>query len=115
MNPDVPPIVPSPTPRTNVRRIKRIAPLKLGAMLGVIYAAISIVFVPFLLLAFIGAGTAAHASDAPQVPFMFGMGAAFVVALPILYGIMGFIGGVVMAFIYNLAAKWIGGVEVEVE
>jgi hypothetical protein len=35
--------------------------------------------------------------------------------LPIFYGAMGFILGVIGAFIYNLIARWVGGIEVEVE
>jgi hypothetical protein len=42
------------------------------------------------------------------------MGAAFTVMIPVLYGVMGFIGGIIGALIYNLVAKWIGGIEVEV-
>jgi hypothetical protein len=32
-----------------------------------------------------------------------------------LYAIMGFLIGAIGAFVYNLVAKWIGGIEVEVE
>jgi len=33
----------------------------------------------------------------------------------VIYGVMGFIFGVISAAIYNLVAHWIGGIEVEVE
>ena len=42
---------------------------------------------------------------------MFGFG----IFMPIVYGVMGFIFGILMAAIYNLIARWIGGIEVEVE
>jgi len=35
--------------------------------------------------------------------------------MPFFYAALGFIFGVVGAFIYNLLAKWVGGIEVEVE
>jgi len=35
--------------------------------------------------------------------------------MPFIYAIMGFVGGIVSAFVYNLIARWVGGVEVEVE
>jgi len=35
--------------------------------------------------------------------------------LPIIYGVMAFIFGVIGAALYNLVARWIGGLEVEVE
>lgn len=37
------------------------------------------------------------------------------VFLPIIYAVVGFIGGVIAAFIYNLVAKWTGGVEFTTE
>jgi len=42
---------------------------------------------------------------------MFGFG----IFIPIVYGEMGFIFGILMAAICNLVAGWIGGIEVEVE
>ena len=42
---------------------------------------------------------------------MFAMG----ILMPVIYGVMGFIGGVIGAAVYNLVARWIGGIELEVE
>ena len=42
---------------------------------------------------------------------MFGFG----IFMPVFYGVFGFIFGVISAAIYNLIARWIGGIEVEVE
>ena len=42
---------------------------------------------------------------------LFGAGA--VVILPIVYGCIGFVGGLIMAPLYNLVAKVVGGIEVE--
>jgi len=95
------------------KRIKRIAPLKTGIVLGVLYALLSLIAVPFLLIA--GAGIAAAArQNGTAVPFafIFGAGALF---LPVLYGVMGFITGVIAAAVYNLVAKMTGGIEVTVE
>ena len=38
-----------------------------------------------------------------------------IIIYPIFYGIIGFIGGAITAFLYNLIANWIGGVEIELE
>jgi hypothetical protein len=35
------------------------------------------------------------------------------VGFPIFYGVMGFIGGVVMAAMYNLVASFTGGIKME--
>jgi hypothetical protein len=42
------------------------------------------------------------------------LGVLAVVMCPIIYGILGGVGAVIGALIYNLAAKWVGGLEVEI-
>ena len=44
-----------------------------------------------------------------------GFGAAAIVVLPIFYGVIGAIGGLVTAFLYNLVAGVVGGIEIDVE
>jgi hypothetical protein len=48
------------------------------------------------------------------IPALF-VGVGAIVFLPILYGIFGFIGGMIYALLYNLAAGVIGGLELEIE
>jgi hypothetical protein len=43
----------------------------------------------------------------------FGVGA--IVILPIVYGVMGAIFAAIGAFIYNIVAGWVGGIEIEVQ
>lgn len=40
---------------------------------------------------------------------------AAVIIIPIVYGVFGFIGGAICAWIYNLCAKWIGGLQIEIK
>ena len=101
------------------RRLKRIAPLQLGKISGILYALSTLLFVPFILL------FSLLASFAPQVAeggaamssgvLGLGMGLGLMVMLPIMYGVLGFIAGVIGAFLYNIVAGWVGGIEVEVE
>lgn len=85
------------------QKVKRIAPLQFGKLLAVVYALLSLIFIPFMLIA---------SSLAPDGS---GFGLLFVIGMPVLYIIMGFIGGIIGAFFYNIAAKWVGGVELEIE
>jgi hypothetical protein len=102
------------------RRIKRIAPLQAGKMLGVLYTCMGLIFLPFFALAGVAGAFAQHAQQTQNVSgppaalmtvMMFGFG----IFMPIIYGVMGFVFGIIMAAIYNLIARWIGGIEVEVE
>jgi hypothetical protein len=44
-----------------------------------------------------------------------GLGLFYMIALPIMYGIIGFIFGAIGAAIYNMASRTIGGLELELE
>jgi hypothetical protein len=37
------------------------------------------------------------------------------IVAPFLYGAMGFVFGALGAWIYNLTAKWLGGIEIQLE
>ncbi len=42
-----------------------------------------------------------------------GLGVLSIIVLPIIYGIIGFIAGILTALFYNIAASLVGGIEVE--
>lgn len=93
------------------KNLTRISPVKAGVVLGVLYALLACIAVPFLLLAGVGMAAASRSSGANMMPgsFIFGIGALF---LPVVYGVVGFIGGLIAAAVYNLVAKWTGGLEI---
>jgi len=41
------------------------------------------------------------------------IGVAAVIVLPLFYGLLGFIGGIITAALFNLVASMVGGVEIE--
>ena len=87
------------------KRLQHIAPLQLGIVLAALYGAISLIFVPFILIfSAIGAKTGNSSG-------IFAGGMIFIIFIPVLYATMGFIGGIITAAIYNLLAKWTGGIE----
>jgi hypothetical protein len=102
------------------RRLKRIAPVKFGLILGIVYGLMSLVFVPFFLL-FAGisvlAAVAGHSTSpnaAGGVVSAIGMCVIMVFAR-IFYAVFGGLIGMLLAWLYNVAAGWIGGIEFEVE
>lgn len=44
-----------------------------------------------------------------------GVGAAIIILAPIMYGIAGWISGLIIGALYNLVSSWIGGLEVQTD
>ncbi len=89
-------------------------------MLGVLYACLGLIFLPFIGIAALAGAFAEQAHHAPgplaaPLGMAIGLMIVFGLMIPVMYGVMGFIFGVIGAAIYNLIAGWIGGIEVEVE
>jgi hypothetical protein len=97
--------------------ITKVGVMSLGKLMGLLYAAIGIVFgLLYALFAVVGGGAmmAMGGGDgAMGGGMMMGMGIAAVIILPIFYGVLGFIGGLITALLFNLAAKYTGGLEIE--
>jgi hypothetical protein len=85
------------------QRITRFSIGQSAKFLGVLYLLFGLLFVPFFLL--IGM----FAPEGQGFPF----GMAFAIAMPVMYGVFGVIGGAIGALLYNLVAGWVGGIEVE--
>ena len=75
--------------------------MQLAKVLAVLYACLSLIVVPFLILGAVMGSDSGNAG----VPLVFAL------LLPILYAIGGFIGGLIVAALYNLIAGWTGGIE----
>ena len=94
--------------------IRRIAPLSCAKIAGTIYAALGLVFGIFIALLSSIAPALFGAQSRPMPPMMgLFMGVGAVIFLPIFYGILGFLSALVVAWIYNLVASRIGGIEID--
>jgi len=90
--------------------LTRIAPLRAGIVIGILYGLMALIFLPFIVFAeLFGASTGGTGGA-----FMLFGGIAFAIFIPVIYAIMGFIGGIIGAALYNLVANWTGGIEFEV-
>lgn len=100
--------------------IRKIGVVSCGKVMGALYALAGfIIGACVALFSLIGAGAMMAARDESHVGQMggafsaiFGVGA--IVFLPLFYGILGFIGGLITAALYNLVAGFVGGIEVDV-
>jgi hypothetical protein len=97
-------------------RVKRIGPLSLAKVMGLVYAGLGLIVGAIMsLVAVLGAavGFAHRGGGVPMLGVLFGAGA--VILLPIFYGLLGFVCGAIGAWIYNLAAGAVGGLELDLE
>lgn len=101
--------------------VRRVGVLSVGKVLGGLYALLGLVIGAFyalfaLLFAVIGASTASSSGDAligGAGGVVFGI--LSIVLFPLFYGLLGFIGGILSAFLYNLIARFVGGIELDME
>jgi len=94
-------------------RIMHIPPVRFGLVLGLINGFVGMIVAPVLLLTLGAAATAADLNYAPKllgIPWLFaGAGALF---MPFIHAVGGFLFGVLLAMVYNFAARWTGGIEI---
>jgi hypothetical protein len=90
--------------------IKSVGAFSCAKIMGTLYVIIGLVFgglVSLVAMAGFGRGGSGFGGA------LFGIGA--VIILPIFYGVLGFVATLIGAWLYNLAAGIVGGVELETE
>ncbi len=92
------------------QEIKKIDPVSMAKIYGITLA----IFGLFLglclsLLSLIGGSMMADEMGVMGVAF----GASAIIVIPLFYGVMGFLAGIIGAAIYNVVAKMVGGLLVE--
>jgi hypothetical protein len=85
------------------QQIRRFGVGQTAKVVATIYTLMGVVFVPVFLIA------------AMFSPKETGFGPGFAFALPIIYGVLGFIFTAIGCAIYNFVAGLVGGIEVELE
>lgn len=98
-------------------RLKRVGVLSAGTISGVGGAvggllAGGIVFLMSLTMMGVAQQGNLNNGNNPTTAAL-GMGVGAIIFLPIAYGVFGFIGGVIYAFIYNILAGMTGGLQME--
>ena len=96
-------------------QIKRVGVFSVGKVFGLLYALMGLIFgAIFSCVSLFGAAAAmSEIGGEGAFGLLFGIGG--IIFLPLMYGIMGFIMGLIMAVLYNLIAKFAGGIEVQTQ
>jgi hypothetical protein len=103
-----------------MRELKHIDVLSMAKIAAVLYAIIGFIMGLFITLGFAAAGSALSAIPATGgmsyvsiYPLIALFGIAAIIIMPIIAAIGGFIVGAISAFLYNVAAKYVGGVKLD--
>ena len=107
----------------NKLRIKKLGVLSVAKMYAVMAFIISLLIaIPYglfiIVFSLIGAAGASGQSNEGALALGGGgivMGIVVMIAIPIMYTVIAFIGGALGAVIYNILAGIVGGIEIEVE
>jgi hypothetical protein len=102
--------------KLRIRKLGILSVAKLEAIM--LFVIMLLISVPYGLVVMIfGAAMLGQGGEAEQAiggsSILFGLG--IMIGLPIMYAIIGFIGGAIGALIYNIFAGIVGGIEIEVE
>lgn len=92
-----------------MKTLKRISPKSLAKLMGLMYAVFGFIFGLIMMLIALVAST----EESGIMGVIFGI--ASPIFLTLIYGFMGWIGGYITAWIYNLLAKRTGGIQFEFE
>lgn len=95
-----------------IRRIGVLSAAKVFGMLGLVLG--FLLGLMMFVMTSLG-GMAALAQEQSGAALMAGMGLLAIIVMPLIYGVFMFVAGAIQAFIYNVGARFVGGIEIEVE
>ena len=81
----------------------------MAKMSASVNAILGLVLMPIFLLI----SLAGPFAGAKQRPLPGAVGVALTLLMPVFYGVIGFVSGVIGGLVYKLIAKWLGGIEIE--
>ena len=93
--------------------INRVGPVSVAKVALIVYGILGLFFGALISLFAIGGSMVADQSGSRSLGALFGVGA--IVILPVCYAVIGAIGALIMTAVYNLAARAMGGIELDVQ
>jgi hypothetical protein len=91
--------------------LHRVGPLSLAKITGVLYLILGLIIGGFFSLAAMVGGFASNSSQGAGYGAIIGVGA--IVFVPILYACIGFVSTLFFAWLYNVIAGVVGGIEMD--
>lgn len=85
----------------STRTLTRVEPMSVGKVMGILYAFLGCIFIPFAWLGVFASGE--------------GFPLLIAVFMPVFYGVIGAICAMIGALLFNVAAGWVGGIRVQLD
>jgi len=95
--------------------LKSIDVMSLAKMMGMFGVVIGFILGLFLAIGFSVVGPLMGSLSGMDISMFSGLGIGIIIVLPVIYGILMFIQGLLIAIIYNFLASKIGGVKLDIE
>ena len=92
----------------SVAKVQGAVMFVIGLIIGVIYG------LAVIAISLLGAGIGGKGSLAVGGGGIV-MGIVMMILFPVMYGAIGFVGGAISALLYNVFARMVGGIEMEIE
>jgi len=90
--------------------VRRLSPLSFAKVSGIVYAILGLIAgVMFALFSHDGG----RGSSGAVFNAVFGVGA--LIFMPIGYGVLGFVFSLILAVLYNVVARFVGGIEIQTD
>ncbi len=95
-----------------MKKLKKIGVLSLAKFQGIMMALMGLLIglMAYLLQALL---LSTSSAETPEAQIAASFGPLAIIFFPVAYGIMGFIMGSIVAALYNLISRFVGGIEVE--
>ena len=93
--------------------INRVAPVSVAKVAGLLYTILGLIIGGFIALASMAGSMLSEQAHGNPLGALLGVGA--IIFFPLLYGCIGFIAALIGAALYNVAAGFVGGIEIDVK
>jgi hypothetical protein len=94
--------------------INRVGPLSAAKIAGTLYAMLGLIFGAIISMIALAGGMATNSDDSGPAAMGAIFGAGAVILLPIFYGCLGFLMTLLMTALFNVTARMVGGVQIDV-
>ena len=91
--------------------LRSVGILSCAKIMGAIYGCLGLIFVPMFLL--VGLASVMFGKNSDSMSGFVTL--ALCLLLPIFYGAMGFVMGAFSAWLYNIFARWLGGIQMDLK